>query len=67
MQPGIMMHHDPEDDNRSAWQTPVGISIRSTRQPGETGKQRKTVNLPGEIPKYIQGKLRTWTVPYAVT
>ena len=59
LQPGIMLHHDPEDDNRVLYASRYFYTF-DPLNPGETGKQRKTVYLPGEIRKYIQGKSGNW-------
>ena len=54
-QPGIVMHHDPEDDNHILYATRYFYTF-DPLNPGKTGTQRKTVYLPGEIRKYIMGK-----------
>ena len=54
-QPGIIMHHDPEDSNRILYATRYFYTF-DPLNPGATGRQRKTVYLPGEIRKYIMGK-----------
>ena len=59
LQPGIMLHHDPEDDNRVLYASRYFYTF-DPLNPGETGKQRKTVYLPGEIRKYIMGKSGNW-------
>jgi hypothetical protein len=59
LQPGIMMHRDPEDDNRVLYASRYFYTF-DPLNPGETGKQRKTVYLPGEIRKYIMGKSGNW-------
>jgi len=58
-QPGIVMHRDPEDDNHILYATRYFYTF-DPLNPGKTGIQRKTVYLPGEIRKYIQGKLGQW-------
>jgi hypothetical protein len=54
-----MLHHDPEDDNRVLYASRYFYTF-DPLNPGETGKQRKTVYLPGEIRKYIMGKSGNW-------
>jgi hypothetical protein len=59
LQPGIMMHRDPEDKNRVLYASRYFYTF-DPLNPGETGKQRKTVYLPGEIRKYIMSKTGNW-------
>lgn len=61
-QPGIIMHHDPEDDNHVLYATRYFYTF-DPLNPGTTGRQRKTVHLPGEIRKYIMAKAGQWE-PY---
>ena len=55
VEPGIIMHHDPEDDSHILYASRYFYTF-DPLNPGATGKQRKTVYLPGEIRKYIMGK-----------
>jgi len=59
VEPGIMLHHDPEDHNRILYATRYFYTF-DPLNPGRTGVQRKTIYLPGEIRKYIQGKAGQW-------
>lgn len=61
-QPGIMLHRDPEDENRVLYATRYFYTFNPL-EPNKTGIQRKTVYLEGEIRKYIQGKDGAWN-PY---
>ena len=54
-EPGIVMHRDPEDDSHVLYASRYFYTF-DPLNPGATGKQRKTVYLPGEIRKYIMGK-----------
>ena len=51
---GIMLHYDPEDESRTLFATKYFYSF-DPLTPGATGKERKTVYMPGEIRKYIRG------------
>lgn len=53
--PGIMLHRDPSDQNRVLYATRY-FSTFDPLSPGETGKRRKTVYLPGQIRKYAEGR-----------
>lgn len=53
-QKGIMLHRDPEDENRVLFATRYFYTF-DPLTPGKTGKARKTVYLPHEIRKYEQG------------
>jgi hypothetical protein len=55
LEPGIVMHRDPEDDSHVLYASRYFYTF-DPLNPGATGKQRKTVYLPGEIRKYIMGK-----------
>ncbi len=50
---GIVLHRDPEDENRVLFLTRYFYTFDPLK-PGETGKERKTVYLHGEIRKYIR-------------
>ena len=58
---GIVLHRDPADANRVLFLTRYFYTFDPLK-PGETGKERKTVYLPGEIRKYIRNvqALGTW-------
>ena len=58
-EPGVLMHRDPEDENRVLYATRYFYTFNPL-EPGATGIQRKTVYLPGEIRKYIMGKGGAW-------
>lgn len=51
---GVMLHYDPEDESRTLFATKYFYAFDPLK-PGETGKERKTVYLPGEIRKYVRG------------
>lgn len=50
-QKGIVLHRDPEDENRVLYATRYFYTF-DPLTPGKTGKERKTVYLPHEIRKY---------------
>ena len=51
---GVMLHYDPEDESRTLFATKYFYAF-DPLTPGTTGKERKTVYLPGEIRKYVRG------------
>ena len=59
VQPGIIMHHDPDDENEPLYATRYFYTF-DPLNPGKTGIQRKTVYLPGEIRKYIMAGDGQW-------
>ena len=59
-EPGIMVHRDPEDANRVLFAARYWWTGIDPTRPGEAGRERKTVYLPGEIRKYIRGKSGQW-------
>jgi len=59
VQPGIMLHRDPEDADNVLYASRYFYTF-DPLNPGETGKQRKTVYLPWEIRKYIQVESGQW-------
>ena len=61
-EPGVLLHRDPSDANTVLYATRY-FSTFDPLTPGATGKARKTVYLPGEIRKYIQGRGGLWE-PY---
>lgn len=61
-EPGIVLHRDPTDANRTLFAT-RHFTTFDPLTPGETGKQRKTVYLPDQIRKYVKGKSGEWE-PY---
>jgi hypothetical protein len=61
-EPGIVLHRDPADQNKVMYATRYFTTF-DPLTPGETGKKRKTVYLPDQIRKYIQGKAGQWE-PY---
>jgi hypothetical protein len=62
-QPGVMLHRDPEDENRVLFAVRYWYTGVNPLRPGEAGVARKTVYLPGEIRKYSMGKAGQWQ-PY---
>ena len=58
-EPGVILHRDPEDENVILYATRYFYTFNPL-EPGATGRQRKTVYLPGEIRKYIMGKGGAW-------
>jgi hypothetical protein len=58
-EPGIVMHRDPSDANRVLFAT-RHFTTFDPLNPGETGRQRKTVYLPDQIRKYIMGRSGQW-------
>ena len=61
--PGIVLHRDPSDANTVMYATRYFTQF-DPLQPGATGKRRKTVYLPGEIRKYIEGSAAVPWQPY---
>lgn len=51
---GVVLHRDPGDKKRVLFATRYFYTFDPLR-PGATGKERKTVYLPGEIRKYERG------------
>lgn len=62
-EPGVVFHRDPEDSNRVLFACRYWWQGVNPLQPGEAGRERKTVYLPGEIRKYIMGRGGQWE-PY---
>ena len=65
-QNGIVLHRDPSDENQALFATRYFYTFNPL-EPGQTGIERKTVYLPGEIRKYertglagIIGSETTW-------
>jgi hypothetical protein len=54
-EPGIMLHRDPSDQNKVMYATRYFTEFNPL-EPGVTGTKRKTVYLPDQIRKYVQGK-----------
>ena len=57
--PGIVLHRDPTDANRVLFATRYFTTF-DPLTPGATGKRCKTVYLPGEIRKYVEGRSGEW-------
>ncbi len=53
-EPGVMLHRDPEDENRVLFACRYWRTAINPLNTGDSGKERKTVYLPGEIRKYIR-------------
>ena len=53
-EPGVVFHRDGDDGD--VLYATRHFTVFDPLTPGETGKRRKTVYLPGEIRKYMQGK-----------
>lgn len=58
-QTGITYHRDPENPDVPLYACKYFYTFNPLK-PGETGIERKTVYLPGEIRKYIRGKSGEW-------
>lgn len=58
--PGVLFHRDPEDENRVLFAVRYWYQAVDPLKPGQAGKERKTVYLPGEIRKYIRGQAGNW-------
>lgn len=59
-EPGVVFHRDPEDANRVLFACRYWYQGVNPLRPGEAGRERKTVYLPGEIRKYIMGRGGQW-------
>ena len=53
-EPGVMLHRDPEDENRALFACRYWRTAINPLNPGDSGRERKTVYLPNEIRKYIR-------------
>lgn len=56
---GIMLHRDPEDASHVLYATRYFWTFDPLR-PGQTGIERKTVYLPGEVRKYQRRGMGQW-------
>ena len=53
-EPGIVVHRDPNDENKIMYASRYWVTDVDPLQPGKQGVERKTVYLPDRILKYVR-------------